>query len=687
MSYRIGVDIGGTFTDFVLVDEQTGEVSTAKTPTTPDDQSKGFINAIDLSPVPVSDVDLVLHGCTVGLNAILTRRGAKVGLIVTDGFRDVTAMGRGQRPGTDQFNPRYTHSFGDSGQPFVPRYLRRGVVERMSARGEPLVGLDAASVRREVVFLKAQGVEAIAICFLNSYINDAHERAAKQIVHELWPEVACWTSTEVHPCFKEYPRFSTCVLNSYIGPLLDRYLDRAETMLRERNYHRPLLIMQSNGGVLTASMTRQRPAYTAQSGPTGGVIAASYWGKQLGVDNLLTLDIGGTSADYSIIQQGRPLVTTELELEHDVVIALPALNVYSIGAGGGSIAWIDSIGALRVGPQSAGSVPGPACYGRGGKSPTVTDALLIAGFLRAEDFLAGKMPLDIEASRRSLEAIAAALGCSVERAAEAVLNVATANIVEGAREMAVFNGVDPRDYTLYAFGSAGPVFASAIGRELGVKDIAIPPTPGEMCAFGLAMADLRVDVGDPLVKPLNEVPADQLEKMYASLEQRARDVMASGREGHSPGNISVLRWLDGRYVGQTWETPSVPVPAVIDADTFAQIKHNFDETHKRLWGYSLKSGTVKASMVRVTLVVAFPPVVAAAKQAGDGQVQRAQSGTTRVHFKGEWVDVPVFHREELFAGDEITGPALINQATSSTVLLPGDKAHCDGFGHLWINWQ
>jgi N-methylhydantoinase A len=672
--YRLGVDIGGTFTDCVVVDERSGRVArVVKTPTTPEDQSSGFMEAVRAAAIPMEEIDLVLHGCTVGLNAIITRTGARTGVLTTAGFRDILAMGRGQRPASDQFNPAWHREFGDAAEPFVRRYLRRPVTERIGSSGEIVVPLDEDRLRRECEFLVENGVEAIAICFINAYANPEHERRAKALVSEFAPDLDVWTSTEVHPCFKEYPRFSTCVLNTYVGPLVNGYFARAEELLLQSGYQNPLMIMQSNGGVLSAEMARSRPAYTLQSGPTAGVAAALRWANRLGVEEMLTLDVGGTSADYAVITRGEPVMTTELELSHDVVVALPAIDLHSIGAGGGSIAWVDALGALRVGPASAGSVPGPACYGRGGTDATVTDAFVAAGLLPEEAFDGTSLTIEPERAREALESIALALGTDIQGAADGVMRVALANLAEAAREVSVYSGVDPRDFVLCAYGAAGPMFGSRLGRELGVRAVVIPPLAGTLSASGLATSDVRLDLSAPLVRPLGEIPPDELEAIYARLEAEAEETF-----GAPPARL--LRWLDGRYKGQTWETPSVPVPAgPLTPALIDEISDGFHSTHERLWGYSLPDFGITAMMARITAVAdASSAIGPLASEDGAGD------GGPRVG--GNWVEVdggPISARKP---GDEVRGPAVILEETTTVVLMAGDRARVDASGAIWIEW-
>jgi N-methylhydantoinase A len=682
--YRVGIDIGGTFTDCVAVDEDTGAVTTCKVPTTPHDQSEGFLAGIETLGIPMEQISLLLHGCTVGLNAVLTRTGAKIGVITTEGFRDVLAMGRGQRPSGDQFNPRWQRAFGDARDPFCPRYLRRTVPERIDRGGREVLPLDEDALRREVEFLAGQGVEAILVAFLNAYADDKHERRAAAIVADVAPGLACWTSTGVHPCFKEYPRFSTAVLNTYVGPIVRRYLDRAERKLAEAGYTGPLMLMQSNGGVLPARTAGQRPAYTLQSGPTGGVTGAQRGGQRIGKNNLITLDIGGTSADCAVIADGRPAVTTELELEHDVIIALPAMAVHSIGSGGGSVAWVDRRGALRVGPRSAGAVPGPACYGHGGTVPTVTDALAVLGILDPARFMGGASVFDTGAARAALDPVAEALGLTPEAAAQAILDIATSAMVEAAREVSVYNGIDPRHFALYVYGSAGPVFGARIGRALGAESVVVPPQPGELSAYGLALADLRCDVGEPVVRALGALTPEELEATYGRLRDEAGRTLTLGDSG-TDSEITYTRWLDGRYQGQTWETSNVPVPeGTLDDAAIDQLRANFDETHRRTWGYAVRRADVKATMARVTATVELGTPDAPAQSRAPA---RTEPRVGRVHLDGQWRELPIVRRELLAAGERIDGPALVVQPTATTVLAAGDTALVDPTGHLVITWS
>ncbi len=686
MTYKIGIDVGGTFTDLVAVDEDTGRLITAKAPTTPEDQSSGLMDAVSATGIAGKDVTSIIHGCTVAINAVLTRTGVKTGLLTTEGFRDVLVMGRGQRPSVAQFDPRWRRSFSDSMSPLAPRYLRRTVSERVDCDGRVFIPLDTEEAARELSFLRKCGVEALAICLLNSYISPQHEQRLSQMARELLPQTYISVSSDVHPAFKEFPRLSTCVLNAYVGPVMDRYLSHTEERLQEFGYKGGLLVMQSNGGLIVSSVVRERPVYTVQSGPVGGAVAARYMGELTGVSNLIAVDIGGTSCDVTIITDGSNTVTPELEIEHDLMVALPSIQVKSVGAGAGSIAWIDHLGALKVGPQSAGAVPGPACYGRGGDKATVTDALVIMGTLVPEHFLGGDMKIYPELAERALEPLAQHFGFSLAETGKAICDVLVANVSEAAKEISLYSGIDPGDYQMLAYGSAGPLFASEVGRELGVKGVIVPPFPGEMCAFGLVISDLRLDWGESVVKSLDSLSPEELAGVYGRLESRVLEMFQ--RQSVAPEKVVLSRYFDGRYFGQTWDTYSVPAPSgEVDAARVEQMKQNFHREHQRAWGYCLPTYQVKLIMARVSGTVARDKPRLQPIESGGESPQDALLGKVKVYMeRGSQSSVPLYQRERLRAGNRVRGPAIIQQRTSTTVLLPGDDTQVDTYGNLRITW-
>jgi N-methylhydantoinase A len=643
------------------------------------------INQLD---VTMSEVESIIHGCTVAVNAIITRSGSKTGLLTTEGFRDVMDFGRAWRPVSGQFDVRWTRSFADNANPIIPRYLRRAIKERIDYSGEVCIPLDEEQAVKEIEILKKCNVESIAICLLHSYINNQHEVRLKQLVNEVYPEVICRTSTEVYPGFKEFMRFSTTTLDAYVWKPMNRYLSEIEKSLKESGFARDLLVMQSNGGVASVSVAKEKPVATVQSGPVGGVMAALYLGSLLGVPNAIVMDIGGTSCDVAVITDNKSTVTTELEVEDDLIVALPSVEVKSIGAGGGSIAWIDRAGALRVGPQSAGAVPGPACYDRGGNQPTVADAHVVKGTLLPEYFLGGKMKLKPELSNKVIGALARRLDFTTPQCGKGICDIVYSNMAEAAKEISIYRGVDTRDHVLIAYGSAGPMFASQVLKDLDVKEAIIPPFPGEMCAFGLLTTDLIVDKGEAHLELLSSVSPDKLNAMYQGLEKKVIETFK--RQNISLDNLIIYRSFDGRYVGQTWDTPSVPVPSgSIQDKTISKMIQNFHETHFKTWGYKMPHFQVRliTPWVRGAAVTKKPEMKKIKK--GGINPKNALIKKTKVYM-GETNGsdfIPVYDRGKLLAGNEVKGPSIIQQPTSTTILLSGDIACVDEYGNLRIGWM
>jgi N-methylhydantoinase A len=492
MSVRVATDIGGTFTDLVYLDEQSGRVGTAKVDTTPPDFERGVLDVMQKAELDPKAIEFFVHGTTVIINAITERTGAKTALITTKGFRDVLEITRANRP--DIYNFYYTKP-----KPFVPRYLREEVTERVNYKGEILTPLDEGEVRRVVEQLRKEGVEAIAVCFLHSYSNPEHETRCGKLIRELWPEVSVTLSHEVTKEWREYERTSTTVLNSYVKPIAGRYLDLLEQRLRREGVPGSLYLMQSNGGTATFAAAKRSPIAVVESGPVAGVLGSQALGELLGEKNLISFDMGGTTAKCSLIEDGQVKVTTEYRIERTRTrpgypIKVPVVDIVEIGAGGGSIAWLDAVGALHVGPKSAGAQPGPACYGRGGEEPTVTDANVLVGRINPEYFLGGEIPLDVERARRAMTKISQPLGVEVEEAALGVIQLANANMVNALKLISLYRGYDPRDFTLVAFGGAGPMHAAALAKELSVKRVLIPPNPAVFSAWGMLGTDLRYDI-------------------------------------------------------------------------------------------------------------------------------------------------------------------------------------------------
>lgn len=682
---RIGIDVGGTFTDVVLVDDRTGELYFTKTLTTPPDLWVGVLTGIDkilrIAGARMSDVEYIVHGTTIGTNALLERKGSKTGLITTEGFRDVLEIGRVQRPAAALYN-----LFIDNPQPLVPRYLRRGVPERVDSRGNVVRELDEEAVRREAEFLRDQGVESIAVCFLFSFLNPAHERRAAEIIRSVHPDVYLSLSSEIAPEFREYERTSTTVINAYLQPIMHRYLTRLMAELRREYGEVDLRIMQASGGTMTAETASRLAVATVNSGPAGGARATAFIGQVARRPQLIGVDMGGTSFDICVTEDGAAKVTSEAKFD-GFPVKYPMLDVNSIGAGGGSIAWVDQGGALNVGPQSAGAWPGPACYGRGGELPTVTDANLILGRLNPDYFLGGEMRLDLERARRAVEThVARPLGMSVEEAAAGIIRVVNAKMAKGISTNSVERGLDVREFTLLSFGGAGSLHAVELAMDLGIKTVIMPPVAGNFSALGLLVSDARHDFVRTMVVPVASADPAALTRAFREME--AEGVAALKAERFAEADIDVVWSADLRYEGQAYEL-NVPVDRKdLTPDDLRVIVERFHALHLRRYAYSSEDEPVQFINLRVTAVGRTPPV-RLPEEAPDGNgalPAHAQKMTRPVYFEGSgFVEVPVFERDRLRAGNRIPGPALVEERISTLVIPPGATCYMDEHRNLVVN--
>ena len=678
---RISTDIGGTFTDLVSHDERTGALQLAKVSTTPDDFARGVIDTVEKARIDATATQFFVHGATVVINALTERTGARTGLITTQGFRDVLEIGRANR--SDIYNFAFRKP-----EPFVPRYLRYEVPERVTYKGEVLVPLDEAAVHTAVRSLLREGVEAIAICFIHAYANPDHERRAAEIVRDEAPQVAVTASHEVTREWREYERTNTVVLNAYVQPTAHHYLNSLERSLAGRGVSPDTLhVMQSNGGVATFQQGREIPIRMVESGPVGGVIGAMAIGKMLGIDNLITLDIGGTTAKSSLVQGGMVRTTNEYKIEWTPAfpgypMMVPVVDIVEIGAGGGSIAWVDRAGALKVGPRSAGAVPGPACYGKGGNEPTVTDANLIAGRINPDYFLGGEIEVDIAAARRAMEKIAKPFDLSAEAAALGIIRMANANMDNLLRLVSVRRGFDPRDFALMAFGGGGSMHATALARGLHIDTVVVPIAPGHFSAWGMLMTDLRTDMVQTAITRADRLDGAGVERLFAGLEHEAVVEFVAG--GIDQSRVVIQRSADMRYLGQE-HTVKVPIPAHVDDDAFTQIVQRFNELHEQFYTFRLDRSPVEFVNFHISSFGAvdkpgIPRLPAGRDGAGD-----ARKGTRFVDYDelGRH-ESAIYERERLSAGDTITGPAIIEEPAASTVLFPGDTLRVDEFGNLII---
>ena len=665
-----GVDVGGTFTDLVVCDPASGSVRLAKVPTSLPNQAPGVLAAFEAAGVDLEGVDLVVHGTTTTTNAVLERRLARTGLVTTAGFRDVLELGRRTRPQPYGMTGRFV--------PVIPRDLRLEVPERMDARGRVLTPLDEGALRAALGQLRAAGCESLVIHFLHSYANPAHERRAAEIAAEVWPNGHITCGHALLSESREYERGVTAAVNAAVQPILERYVARLAAELGARGYGRDLLVMNGNGGMVSAARVGREAVKTVMSGPASGVMAAVATGAQAGIANLVTYDMGGTSTDVALIREGRVPVSNEIEVEYAMPIHVPMVDVRTVGAGGGSIARIDGGGMLRVGPESAGSDPGPICYGRGGTRPTVSDANVLLGRLNPERFRTDMAELRAVFARE----IGAPLGLGPEAAAEAVLRLGNTHMAGAIRMVSVAQGADPRDFALFAFGGAGPLHATALARELAIPRVLVPARPGLTNALGCVVADLRHDFVRTLNLPLDAVDMAEVWAIFAAQEAEGRALI--GAERVAIRDLRAEFSVEMQFVGQT-HLLRVALPD--GRPTRAALQEAFERAYFARFRVELP--TIRAALVNLncSVVGARPPLDLAALIDPAGRRARpeeAQRGTRPVWFSGGWAETPVYWRDHLPDAARIEGPAIIEQMDTTILIEPGDVATGDGRGNLII---
>jgi N-methylhydantoinase A len=674
--YRIGIDVGGTFTDFTLIDERVGDVKFHKVPSTPHDPSeaieRGIAEMLHNHRVAAGCVSHIGHGTTVATNLIIERKGSNVGLVTTRGFRDILEIGRQTRP----------HLFDYSvGKPpaLVPRRHRLEVEERMSAQGEVLQALDEASVRRAAEAFRDAGLEAVAICFLHAYANPAHEQRAKEIVREVLPQAYISVSSEVLPEFREYERLSTTVLNAAVGPRMARYLDRFLERVRELGVPQA---PYTNGGLMSALSVRQFPVRTCLSGPAAGVVGAAAVGRAIGHPNLVTFDVGGTSTDVSLIADGQPLFTSNRQVA-GYPVKTPMVDIHVIGAGGGSIAWLDDAGSLKVGPHSAGAVPGPVGYARGGTEPTITDAEITLHRLNPKTLLKGRMEVDAPAARQVIEQrVADPLGLSLEDAAEGIIRIANANMSRAIRAVSTERGYDLSNFALFAFGGAGPLHAVDVAEECGILTVIVPQEPGTMCARGILLTDISFDFVRSLITHASAASWAQVLAAFHDLRGEA-DAWLESEHVEAERRRHVCA-IDARYDGQNFEVRV----AMDDAATLtlATFEERFHQAHVREYGYQVLGRAIQIINCRLQAVGQVVKAPLAEKRL-QTTLADARTGQREVyHGKAHgWRATTVFDRDLVPAGVRILGPAVIEEMSSTTVLGPKHHAEVDRFGTLIIS--
>jgi N-methylhydantoinase A/oxoprolinase/acetone carboxylase beta subunit len=686
---RVGVDVGGTHTDLVLFDEGDGSIVVAKVPTTPDPSEgaiQALLNACRDAECEVADVDYFMHGTTIATNIIIQHNGSKTGLITTDGFRDILHIARHKRP----YNFSLQLDLPWQSHPLVQRRNRHTVSERITAPvGAVETVLDEDATRAAVRTMRDDGVEAIAVCFLFSFLNPDHERRVAEIIAEEAPGLFVSLSHQVIPQYREYERFSTTCLNSFVGPKSASYLDNLDRSLDAEGLKAELHLMQSRGGCATIQAAVQKLVTLLMSGPVAGLIGGIWCGRSAGHNNVITLDVGGTSADIGVAPGGelqyRHLLDTRIG-DYDAMV--PMVDVDTIGAGGGSVAYIDTGGQFQVGPKSAGAVPGPCCYGRGGTEPTATDCQLVLGRIDPAKFLGGNLQLQSDLARQAVEEeLAKPLGVTAEEAALSALEILKHNMVQSIEINSVRKGYDPRDFALLAFGGAGPLFGCDIARELSIPKIIVPTIPGLTSALGLLTSDVAYDYGRTLMQNLGTPDIATIAEAYADLEQQAIDQLQA--DGISTKDTSLVRFADCRYAGQGYELRTVAPTGKIDDSFIADLGASFHKTHAREYGSSFEEKTVELVNIRVSGIGRIPEVKPAELPQGlPTPSDEALVGSREVYFEVDRVASGVtancYRRDQLLAGNQIHGPAIIEQFDTTTVLPPDYFAEVDRFGNLII---
>ncbi len=683
MSYRLGVDVGGTFTDLLLISEETGETFTAKVPSTPEDSSIGVLNGVaricDESGVDPAKIKRVMHGTTVATNAVLQGKGAKVGLVTTRGYEQTLQVARSFCPGglggwvTFIKNPL-----------LAPLEYTIGADERIGATGDIVRELDEEQLRRDLEKLKASGaIEALTICFINAYINAEHEKKAAAIAREVFSGMPISVSSEVVPEMQEYERTETTVMNSYVRPEMQRYIDNLQAALNKRMGDDLLLsLLRSDGGLASARSAADSPVNMLMSGPAGGVTGAIYFCSRSGFDDILTFDMGGTSTDVALIQNSKARVRRETFVG-DVKVRAPSVDVRTVGAGGGSVAFVPELtGALRVGPESAGAVPGPAAYMKGGEKPTVCDANVVLGYLPSDVQLGGKMEISKEAAETAVQTIADALGIGLLEAAEGIIKVVNESMFGALRLVSVEQGYDPRDFSLVCFGGAGPLHANAMGILTDSWPVIIPPGPGVLCAYGDATTTVQNEATRTYIRMAGDTTTEQLLDDLRELHERAAESLIE--DGIAKEDFEVVYQADVRYAGQAFELTLDFTADELKSKGIAAVTDQFDTEHDQLFSFKLGDGH---EILMIRAVVKAKATDVAHREVGSAGAALADCviHESRFHYEGNWYGSPLYDRTKLHEGIVVPGPAIVMEMDSTTVILPGHEAKVDRIGNLLIN--
>jgi N-methylhydantoinase A len=683
--YRVTVDTGGTFSDFVYLDEETREVTISKVPSTPDDPSRAILQGVEMllaKGVAAADIAFFCHGTTVGTNALLEGKGVKTGLLVTEGFRGIYPVGEQARPyGAAIFDVMY-----DKPALLAPQSLTGEVKERVDHRGAVLTALDEATLRETLRALGRHDIESIAVCLLFSFLHPAHEERVREIAREELPHCSISLSCDIVPLIREYQRLSTTVINAYLQPILARYIDQLDRRLSATGLGtRQKYIMQSNGGMATFAAAARKAVTTVLSGPAGGVAAGAYACRMTGFQNLITFDMGGTSCDVALIRDGEPFIASRGKIEGRD-LALPMMDINTVSAGGGTIARVDRFGMLQVGPQSAGAKPGPACYGRGGEKPTITDCNLVVGHLSEDNFLGGQMRLDLGRARQAVKTeVADPLGIDPLAAAEGIVRVIEVKMEEAIKAISTMRGHDLRDFMLLAFGGAGPVHAARIARDLGMAGLIVPLYPGVYSAIGLIMSDVKHDYVQSKMQPMAELSPDGVNGMFARLEALAAADLTA--DGFAPVRIKIQRALDMRYAGQGYEITMPCDTTALRDGGLDGLRRQFDQQHKSMFGHMAPEQAVEVVSYRVHGLGLVPPVELPRFKPTGATLADALRATRQARFDGHDIECPVYQRERLDVGLTLRGPAILDQFDCTTVIYGGQTARVDEWKNLIVTQE
>lgn len=673
---RVSVDVGGTFTDVIVLDETTGSMRLEKVETTPSNPADGVLQGFQKANASPEKIDYFVHGTTLGINAMLTRSGAQVGIITTQGFRDVYLLGRTDREPMYDFKYRKPESL-------VPRYRIWEVEERLNYKGEVLTPFNDEQARSVIRRVQAEGVQSVAVCFLHSYANPEHEVRLRELFTAEAPEISVTLSHELSREYREYERTSTTVIDAYVKPITRTYLDRLNRELRAGGFNGNFLMTRSGGGAMTLETAKEQPIHLVLSGPAGGVIGGAYLGQLIGQPSVITFDMGGTSLDASLIADGEVSIQNQ-QIFQTLPISIPTIDIHTIGAGGGSIAWIDDGNHLQVGPKSAGAFPGPACYDKGGQSATFTDAAITIGYLDAENFLGGEIKIKPELAHAAIQRLADRLNRSMLDVAAGIVHISEAKMAGAVRVISIERGYHPKDFALLAFGGGGAFVAANVARELGIPKAVIPPGPGNFSAFGMLMVDVVHDFAQTLVAGLEDMDVSRVNDIYATLAQRGNQALSS--DGFDPSRRTFLPTAELRYRGQE-HTVNVPIPSLsLDASHMPQIVSVFNAAHQQAYGHSMMQDPIEIVTVRLRAIGLLPRPSMPEIAPVTGTVEAARKGSRQVYLREgkQHREYVVYDRRKMGAGHAVTGPAIVEEPSSTTMIHSGDQLTVGKYGELVI---